>query len=44
MTNSVLPRPSMLTSLVIAGSLASGLAFGLLAAGIAMAASRIGRV
>lgn len=43
MTIAILPRPGVLTSLVVAGSLASGLAFGLLAAGIAMAASRIGR-
>ena len=39
----LLPRPSLITSAVVALSVASGLAFGLLAATTALVVHRVGR-
>lgn len=43
MSITLLPRPSVLTSLVVAGSVASGLAFGVMAAGALLLAARMAK-
>ena len=43
MAVTLLPRPSILTSLVVATSVASGLAFGVVAAGALLLAARMAK-